>query len=258
MAWIRFQMNAQAMNMPVSFDALLPEKFDGSEKKWKTLYLLHDFGGDRNDWLMKTRLRQIVEGLRVDGCLLMIILPEANNSFFVNLPNGCDYAEFISSELVRFFESNFPVSKESGDRIIAGIGMGGYSALHAALTHPEVFGRAASFEGILDIFSLYGKNAFSSSPSFRIEHIFGPEAQFRGSENDLFTLVQSCGAGENKPRFLMISSQGSSREKEITEFNGAMKKAGLSVVSAALSGNGSDFYDEALRRLIDSLSRGEL
>jgi putative tributyrin esterase len=174
MAWIRFQMNSQAVFMPVSFDALLPEPFDSAkEKKWKTLYLLHGFGGDRNDWLFKSRLRQLINGRLVDGCPLMVVLPEGNNSFFVNLPNGHDYADFLCGELPQFIGENFPVSGEGEDRIIAGMDMGGYGAFHQALAHPEVFGRAAAFNAPLDIYKYYKKGTLPPSMDFCMEHVFG-------------------------------------------------------------------------------------
>ncbi len=47
--------------------------------KFKTLYLLHGFGGNRNDWMNYTPLRDIAERNNI-----AIVLPEAENSFYID------------------------------------------------------------------------------------------------------------------------------------------------------------------------------
>jgi S-formylglutathione hydrolase FrmB len=260
MAWIRFQMNSQAINMPVSFDVLTPEQSDNTtEKKWKTLYLLHGFGGDRNEWLFKSRLRQIIKGRTVDGCPLMIVLPEGNNSFFVSLPNGHDYGEFLCTELTQFIGDNLPVSCGSEDRIIAGIETGGYAAVRQALAHPGVFGRAAAFDAPFDMHKYYQETPLPSSMVFNLEHVFGREEIFKGSENDLFALSDACLANAKTPKLLLVTSRGGLFGKDFTIFDGYAKKIGFpGVHTVSLQENDLDFYESALKSLLQCLEGGTL
>lgn len=256
MAWIRFQMNSQAVSMPVSFDALLPDDTENSEgKRWKTLYLLHGFSGDRNDWLLKTRLTQLVKERPVEGCPLMTVLPEGHNSFFVNLPNGHEYAGYLCGELPGFIEENFPVLGGAENRFIAGMDMGGYGAFRQALAHPEVFGKAAAFEAPLDIFRYY--RGLPDAMSFCIEQVFGGEEKFKGSGNDLFALADTCAGKGEMPKLFLAGSPGGSFEKDHEAFGEHAKKLGFpGFAAASLPEKNWELAESALKAMFLWLEEG--
>jgi putative tributyrin esterase len=256
MAWIRFQMNSQTVSMPVSFDALLPDNAENSKgKKWKTLYLLHGFGGDRNDWLLKARLAQLVRERLTGDCPLMTVLPEGQNSFFVNLPNGHEYADYLCRELPAFIEENFPVLSGVKNRFIAGMDMGGYGAFRQALGHPEVFGQAAAFEAPLDIFKYY--QGLPDSMSFCMEHVFGREEKFRGGENDLFSLADRCAAKAEMPKLFLAGSRSGSFGQDHAVFSEHVKKLGFpGLTKVSLPEENWEFAESALKAMFLWLEEG--
>ncbi|GHV86793.1 hypothetical protein AGMMS50255_0890 [Spirochaetia bacterium] len=241
--------------MPLSFDALLPDR-DAEGKQWKTLYLLHGFGGDRNDWLLKTRLTRIVEGSMVNGCPLMVILPEGNNSFFVNLPNGHDYSDFLCEELIDFIGNNFPVSAGREDRLIAGFGMGGYGAFLQALSHPEKFSAAAAFEAPFDIGRYYQRALLPANMSLCMEQIFGREENFKGSGKDLFFLAEKC-AKKEKTDLLLYHENGGPFEQDYDLFYSHVRNSGFpGIHHAVLPGKGWEFAESALGDMLARLNGG--
>ena len=78
-----------------------------------------------------------------------------NNNFYQNLPGGLPYETFFTRELPAYICSLFPVSPRREDTFIGGFSMGGYGAWHLGLLAPEVYSKAGSMSGALDLVSLY-------------------------------------------------------------------------------------------------------
>jgi len=57
------------------------------------------------------------------------------------------YTHFILKELLPWLNSQFPISAQAADRVIAGFSLGGLSAFDLAWNHPQVFGKVGVFSG---------------------------------------------------------------------------------------------------------------
>ena len=81
-------------------------------------------------------------------------------------------------------------SSKREDNLIAGLSMGGYGALKAALTHPENYAFCAAFSGALDITR---KNRAYNLAEWR--SIFGYDLtsadELAGTKHDLFALAEN-------------------------------------------------------------------
>ena len=84
------------------------------------------------------------------------------------------------------------------DNIVAGLSMGGYGAIKAALTAPETFGACASLSGALDIAS-FGERA-DLLPEWRcvFSHELRRAEELRGTKHDIFYLAEK-NKDEGKP-----------------------------------------------------------
>src|SRR5690606_12198592 len=110
---------------------------------------------------------------------------------------GYNYWTFISEELPEISRSFFPLSDKREDNFVAGLSMGGYGAFKLALSHPDKFSAAASLSGALDFNIEHLLDGPLSLKEFN--NIFGDIDSVRGSENDLFRLIENLDQVEVKP-----------------------------------------------------------
>ena len=151
--------------------------------KYQVLYRLHGAYGDYSDWLHLTSVERYAQDHK-----LAVVMPSASNSFYQDMVYGSDYLTYITEELPRFCEANFPISPKREDTFVAGLSMGGYGALKIALTKPEKYSCAASLSGALDLETILPLLASMPATPFDPKDILG-EGEIAGSDADLFTLI---------------------------------------------------------------------
>ncbi len=232
MAWMRFNSNThiRSAGMQVSFDVLYPEHGVGA-KGGRTLYLLHDYGENRAEWLLQGSLPEFVEKYA-----LTVVLPEGLNSFYVNLPSAHFFSDYLCDDLPAYLEGILPLSSQREDRFIAGIGMGGYGAFRQVLNRPEVFGGGASFSGILDIRGFYGEQASlpcgKQGTTIPAGHLFGTWQELEENGNDLFLAARRL-AGEKEgvafPRLLQVCPDTDPRLEDNRRFHEEASGLGIPV-----------------------------
>lgn len=201
MAWLTIHFRSKTLGRPETIEALIPQ----GHGNYKVLYLLHGLGGNHSTWMKKSRLEDYAEHKNI-----AIIMPSGYNKCYVNNVNGKNYGDYIAKELPELCERWFSISKKAEDRYIAGNSMGGYGAIHAALTHPGVYAGAYSYSGFLDM-----KESFSNPNIFSTRPVFGEKENFDKMQFDLFEIIgqlstkkademgvfqeKSLKNGENKP-----------------------------------------------------------
>lgn len=160
-------------------------------KPIRLLYLLHGYTGSHSDWMFYTNLEKHVVGLN-----MIVVMPNAYNGYYTNASYGVNYFNYLAIELPKFIHSLFNLEIDPKHTYIAGLSMGGYGALKAALTYPEYYSKSASFSGALDL-----KNVDSNSPMgirTLFQNTFGKPFE---DQNDLFYLAKQ----NKKPPKMYIS-----------------------------------------------------
>lgn len=136
-----------------SVSLLLPARYEAQpERTWPVLYLLHGATNDHATWLEETDVEGLTEDLDI-----LVVMPDGGEYGFYS--DGWDAGEagrplwetYHLEELPRLLEDGF---RASDVRAVAGPSMGGFGAISYAARRPDMFRAAASFSGILDIFSL--------------------------------------------------------------------------------------------------------
>ncbi|NLI88906.1 MAG: esterase family protein [Epulopiscium sp.] len=208
MAFIQCDFYSKALGVATSMNVILPENIDSDQPdysltnntKYPTLYLLHGLTGDHTAWMRKSSIDRYVRELK-----LAVVMPAAGRSFYTDMEHGYDYFTFITEELPYVAESFFPLSSRREDRFIAGLSMGGYGALKAALSKPESYYAAASLSGAVDIKSvtnsLIEQGQVNNLKEFN--NIFGDLDDFCGGPNDLYSLASKCSTSKLKPNIYM-------------------------------------------------------
>jgi S-formylglutathione hydrolase FrmB len=178
---------------------LLPQRTLAAKKsnrKFRTLYLLHGYSDDHTAWMRWSNIEKYVEGLN-----LAVVMPAANLSFYTDMAQGKNYMQFISEEVPAVVQDTFSLSHKREDNFVAGLSMGGYGAFKLALTYPERYAAAASLSGVVDIADTsIHRTARKDDWKAEFRAIFGDLNKIAGSEHDLFALAKKVAKAPIKPR----------------------------------------------------------
>lgn len=199
----------------VSFTAILPveplpvpdapREYAGGA--FPTIYLLHGYSGNRNDWLLRTRIE---EWATAEGWA--VIMPDGANSFYLdNEATGELYGTFVGEELVEITRKMFNLSSKKEDTVIAGLSMGGFGALRNGLFYPNRFGAVVALSSALitdEVAQMKEGEHNGVAPYSYYRHIFGDTNKVRGSDKDPKYLAKACLENGVTPRvFLACGSE---------------------------------------------------
>ena len=153
MALIHMHLYSAALGSATEVNIILPEQARGvlpigcPSEQYKTLWLLHGLNGDHNSWIRETAIERYVKKYQI-----AVVMPNVDRSWYTDTCDNVRYFTYITEELPRTLRSYFKgMSDKREDNYIAGLSMGGYGAVKAALTYPENYAAFASLSGSLDI-----------------------------------------------------------------------------------------------------------
>lgn len=192
MAIIHASFFSNQLKRTVPFTAVIPNDgaiFPGQEPSFatgemKTVYMLHGYMGDENDWLINTNIRLLSEKYK-----LAVIMPAGENSFYIDDPEGVNcFGRYIGEELVEYTRKLFHLSRKREDTFIAGLSMGGYGAMRNGLKYAQTFSKICAFSGCYIVYRIInnGGKPFAddvSGPDFQ-RKTFGDLTKLDGSDMD--------------------------------------------------------------------------
>lgn len=231
MALIRLDHTPETVkvNLPLYIILPGPAEMGGLPvRERKVLYLLHGLSDDASAWQRYTSIEFIAAGYG-----LVVVMPSAGRSFYIDQPNGQAYFTYLTEELPQYIEQVFGLTPRREDTLIAGNSMGGYGAFKAAFNHPERYYAAASFSGVL---SLEFIKMFPDDPRREeFKHLFGDLEQLAGSQHDPAVWFRK--AAQN-PAILPRLFMSCGRQDDLYPLN--------RMVQAALQSSGIqvDYYEE--------------
>ncbi len=188
------------------FYVILPRNYNETEERYQVLYLLHGYSGDHTNWLNKTSLLKYV-----DGYPLVIVTPEANNSWYTNSPIFKDknYEDYIITELIPYVERRYRILSTRHGRAIAGLSMGGYGAVKFGLKYPNLFRYVGSFSGAFNWKDLIKRDKSQIGQTLR--EFFGENETEHWDKNDVFSIVEKV-KSSNLPYFYILCGKDDSIE----------------------------------------------
>lgn len=211
------------LNVIVPLDILGLPGAETSEKKgmrkFRTLYLLHGYGGNQDDWLTCSTIRTLA-----DEYGIAVVMPAGENSFYVDgKALGTRWGEMVGRELVTFTRQMFPLSDKREDTFIGGLSMGGFGALRLGSYYHETFSKIFCLSGAFIIDDIAGiKQGYSDDigdyDCYR--HIFGDLEQLKESAKDPLWCVKRAIEAENIPQVYMACG----KEDFLLHKNRDMKK----------------------------------
>ena len=140
MATYSIQYFSNCLRRRTTFGMLIPNDYrldigqQEPKEPMRTLFLLHGYTGMTENW--------VPAGLP-EKYNFAIVMPTAENSFYMNgAATGSAYQSMVGEELVDYVRRTFGLARSAEDTYIAGMSMGGFGAMHLALSYPDRFGKA--------------------------------------------------------------------------------------------------------------------
>ncbi len=220
------------------------------EKGLPVVYLLHGAYGDNNSWMRFSSVERYVQAHR---CIA--VMAGVGNSFYQDMEHGDPYFTYMTEELPSYITKIFPASKKREDTGVAGFSMGGYGAWFLALSCPELYGKAASMSGALDIVSVCeeARTGAIDNP-FRWEDNFGEAAaHLEGSDRDLFRLLEQNQEKGTLPELYQSCGDQDFLFSLNRKFHEKLVSMGIRSEYHEESGymHNWDFWDQDIKRILD-------
>ena len=240
MIYLNMDFRSECLSGNAQVSLLLPD----NAESFKTVWLLHGLHGDHTSWMRFTSIERYAAQHKV-----AVVMPNAQNSWYADTAYGANYFSMITEELPTLLSKKFHgFSKAREDNVVAGLSMGGYGAMKAALTYPERYGTCISLSGSLDITR---KNRPYSLPMWQGSFGFSLESalELEGSDQDLFVLAKKIPAhGISAPRIYMWCGTEDSLLTANDAFSEHLDALGIAHTYATSTGDHSwRYWDEKIR-----------
>ncbi len=138
MTYMNCHLHSKYLAHETQISILLPD--DIAEGGCKVLYLLHGRGDDCTSWVRNSNIERYA---RERG--IVVVMPSAETSFYVNGINGKRFYSYIAEELPEWVGRWLPISQDPQKTFLAGLSMGAYGTLRIGLANPERFQKIAIF-----------------------------------------------------------------------------------------------------------------
>lgn len=251
MALVRIDHAPETVKVNLPLNLILPDpgKIGGVPvAERKVLYLLHGLGDDASAWQRYTCIETLAARYG-----LVAVMPSAGRSFYTDQPNGQKYFTYLTEELPRYLKEVFGLAPRREDTLIAGVSMGGYGAMKAALLHPELYAAAASFSGMLSLEIL---RLLPDDPRREeFTYLFGDLEKLTGGEHDPLTwLRQAAEDPARLPRLFIATA----RQEDIYPLSGLFYGAcqGLGIQADYHEEDGGHdwlFWNGQIRRFLEQV-----
>ncbi|MFD7133412.1 alpha/beta hydrolase [Streptomyces sp. NPDC059894] len=151
---VDLEIDSPALGRRAMVRVLLPEGWDSRpDRTWPTLWLLHGCC-DEADYRAWTQFTD-VEEFTADKDVMVVMPSDGAAGMYsawwnFGLGPKPDWETFHVTETRQILERNYRAGTQ---RSVAGLSIGGFGAMHYAFRHPELFGAAASYSGMLNTLS---------------------------------------------------------------------------------------------------------
>lgn len=157
-------LSSNVLHGKQAFSVLLPSDWQDDGRRvrqvdppYRTLYLLHGYGGDETDWLTHTPLSHLAKSLGI-----AVVLPKTGSDFYPD-----PWPVYLGTELPAITRRSFPLSSRKEDTWIMGASMGGYGALACMASFPT-FGRCVALSAAVDGPGLPSSSTLPPLPKDRV------------------------------------------------------------------------------------------
>jgi putative tributyrin esterase len=247
MAYLEYRFRSRVLNKDVTMNLLMPDHPLSDDTA--CLLLLHGYSDDHSAWMRKSSIETHIRPYNA-----VVVMPDADHSFYTNMASGRRYYEFVAHELPEVIQGHFRLSESRERNFAAGLSMGGYGAFRMALGNPDRFAAAASLSGALDVARFDEPGESDEDWRKAVELIWGHSEPIKGSENDLLALVERLGASDAaRPRLYQCCGDEDFLYDQNLVFLTRAKAAGVAVEYVEDPGCAHtwDYWDRRIQSALD-------
>lgn len=148
MAFLELYFRSSELKKRTCVNVILPDAHKReSGKPIKTLYLLHGLSDNHHAWRNNSNIEQYAAKYGI-----AVVMPDVGRSWYTDTTWGENYFTYLTKELPEVCRGYFAgLSDKREDNFVAGLSMGGYGAVKAAMWCPESYAGCISLSGSLDI-----------------------------------------------------------------------------------------------------------
>ena len=185
MAFLEMKFYSEELKKQTLVNVILPDAKKRSEiPTIRTLYLLHGLSDNHSAWRNNSNIEKYAHEYGI-----AVVMPDVGRFWYTDTVFGEKYFTYLTEELPRACKMYFGLSDKREDNFIAGLSMGGYGAVKAAMWCPEKYAGCVSLSGSLDITR---KGRACDLPLWRA--IFNPfmesPLELEGTQFDLFHVAR--------------------------------------------------------------------
>lgn len=244
-------LRSQALEREWRYTVYLPPGYEDEERAYPTVYLLHGYGGEHTNWTRYGDAAMTADSLIAADAIapMILVMPDGENSYWVDSDPVTGFGAVetaLIQDLIPEVDRSYRTIPLRRARMIGGLSMGGYGAVHLALKHPELFGAAASLSGALS--RVPPERPQSLAPAFG-----DPFDAARWQAENPFAWIESLKeSGLRLPFYITVGDDDSARLiGGAVDFYAALRGAELPAELRITNGPHSwEVWDHALRETL--------
>lgn len=238
MALFSGSVYSHALTMSTGLTVSVPS---GLDEEMPVLYLLHGLSNNHQSWVSRSNVDRYAEQAG-----LAVVMPEVQRSFYLDMRYGLPYFRYLTEELPRLCRRMFRFSARREDNFVAGLSMGGYGAVKAALSCPGQYLAGASFSGAVDV-----RDRLNGGSVMTPEEVFAVGGGELAPGDDLFSLAERAAADGGAPFLYITCGRSDFLYEDNQRFCRHLESLSLPFAFEEWPGAHEwDFWDESVKRAI--------
>lgn len=184
-------------------NVILPPNFN-KNKKYPVLYLLHGIGGNENEWFGGNP-NEIISNLVAEGRAkeMIIVIPNIRARHkdvttppeFFSIEHFREFDNFLNDlrdDLMPWIEKEFPTLNNRDNRAVAGLSMGGRSALHVGINLIDKFSYIGAFTPAIGVLPYHMEDGLFTEATLTIPNEYKKNTLIMIVKGDNDGVVGDC------------------------------------------------------------------
>ena len=137
---------SRALGREMPYFVYLPPQYDGADRSYPVLYMLHGASGAFEEWPATGLVDLLDRGIQARELEpFIVVLPQGDFGYWLNHAwEGPRWGDYVTRDLVAHVDGSYRTLRRPHRRAIGGLSVGGTAALAHAFTWPQRFGIAAA------------------------------------------------------------------------------------------------------------------